>query len=330
MPVLRDIFIHLSENNVLNDATKKIGLKFGAEKVVGGIKVEDTIECIKDMNSQGMGVTFDNLGEFITDKSDALTEKSNIIDMIRAIDEHDLDAHASIKLSQIGLHIDYDFCLQNTREILTIADQVGMFVNIDMENFASYDLTIRLLDTVLEEFDNVGTVIQSYLFNAREDIIKYKDLRLRLVKGAYKEAPEVSFQNKKDIDAAYLRLIKTHLLAGSGFTSIATHDHNIIEETIDFIKENEIPEDQFEFQMLYGFRKDYQRHLVSRGYNTVVYVPFGNDWYAYFMRRLAERPQNINLVAKAVTKNKRVQTGAAVAAGAGALYAAYKLVKKQT
>lgn len=329
MPVLRDFFIHLSENKVLNEATKKIGLKFGADKVVGGIKVEDTLERIKDLNGQGMGVTFDNLGEFITEKSEALREKGNIIDMIKAIDEHGLDAHASIKLSQIGLHIDYDFCLQNVREILTVAKQADMFVNLDMENYASYGDTIRLLDTVREEFDNVGTVIQSYLFNSREDIIKYKDMRLRLVKGAYKEAPEVAFQSKKDIDAAYMRLIKTHLLEGSGYTSIATHDHNIIEETIDFIKENDIPEDSFEFQMLYGFRKDYQRNLVSRGYRTVVYLPFGKDWYAYFMRRLAERPQNINLVLKGVTKDKRIQTGAAVLAASGALLAAYKLVKNQ-
>lgn len=328
MPVLRDLFIHLSENKILNDTTKKIGLKFGADKVVGGIKVEDTIERIKDINNQGMSVTFDNLGEFITEKSDALWEKDNIIEMIKAIDENNVDAHASVKLSQIGLHIDYDFCLENTREILTVAKQAGMFVNIDMENYAAYDETIRLIDTVLEEFDNVGTVIQSYLFSSREDVIKYKDQRLRLVKGAYKEAPEVAFQDKRDIDAAYLRLIKTHLLEGNGFTSIATHDHNIIEETIDFIKENNIPNNQFEFQMLYGFRKDYQRNLVQRGYNTVVYVPFGYDWYAYFMRRLAERPQNINLVVKGITKDKRFQAGAAIAAGAAALIAAYQLFRK--
>lgn len=328
MPVLRDIFIHLSGNKLLNDTTKKIGLKFGADKVVGGIKVEDTIERIKDINSQGMSVTFDNLGEFITEKSDALWEKGNIIDMIKAVDEHNVDAHASVKLSQIGLHIDYDFCLENTREILTVANQTGMFVNIDMENYAAYDDTIHLIDTVLKEFDNVGTVIQSYLFSSREDIIKYKNQRLRLVKGAYKEVPEVAFQDKRDIDAAYLRLIKTHLLEGSGFTSIATHDHNIIEEAIDFIKENNIPNDQFEFQMLYGFRKDYQKNLVSRGYNTVVYVPFGYDWYAYFMRRLAERPQNINLVVKGITKDKRFQAGAAVVAGAGTLIAAYQFFKK--
>src|SRR5690625_3094184 len=197
MPVLRDFFIHLSENKALNEATKKIGLKFGADKVVGGIKVEDTLERIKDLNGQGMGVTFDNLGEFITEKSEALREKGNIIDMIKAIDEHGLDAHASIKLSQIGLHIDYDFCLQNVREILTVAKQADMFVNLDMENYASYGDTIRLLDTVREEFDNVGTVIQSYLFNSREDIIKYKDMSIRLVKGAYREASEVAFQGKK-------------------------------------------------------------------------------------------------------------------------------------
>ncbi|GAB3061583.1 proline dehydrogenase family protein [Salinicoccus sesuvii] len=328
MPLLRDIFIALSENDTLNDASKKVGLKFGASKVVAGITVEDTIERIKDINAQGMSVSFDNLGEFITEKTDALEEKNIILEMIQAIGDKGLDASASIKLTQIGLHIDYDFCLENIREIVQAAKMQDMFVNIDMENYASYGDTIRIVDTLNEEYDNVGTVLQSYLFTAKDDVYKYKDNRIRFVKGAYKESPQVALQEKEDIDKALELLIRLHLTNGSGFTSIATHDHNIIENVIEFIKENDIPNDRFEFQMLFGFRKELQRELVERGYNVCVYIPFGSDWYAYFMRRLAERPQNINLVLKSITKSPTFKTGATAAGTVVAGLALLKLFKK--
>ncbi|TVT29771.1 proline dehydrogenase [Salinicoccus cyprini] len=328
MPLLRDVFIALSQNDALNEASKKVGLKFGASKVVAGITVEDTIERIKDINAQGMSVSFDNLGEFVTERSDALKEKDLILEMIQAIGDNGVDASASIKLTQIGLHIDYDFCLLNIREIVEAAKAQDMFVNIDMENHDSYDDTIRIVDTLIEEFDNVGTVLQSYLFTAKDDVYKYKDNRIRFVKGAYKESPQVALQEKADIDKALELLIRLHLTNGSGFTSIATHDHNIIENIIEFIKENDIPNDQFEFQMLFGFRKDLQRELVDRGYNVCVYIPFGSDWYAYFMRRLAERPQNINLVVKSITKNPMFKTGAAAAGMIVAGLALAKVFKK--
>ncbi|MFB9859660.1 proline dehydrogenase family protein [Salinicoccus siamensis] len=323
MPLLRDVFIKLSENQVLNDATKKMGLRFGANKVVGGITVDDTIERIKDLNSQGMSVSFDNLGEFVTRRSDAIHEKDIILNMINAIGENGVDASASIKLSQIGLNIDYDFCIENITEIMDAAKKHNMFVNIDMENYASYEDTVRVIDHLMERYDNIGTVLQSYLFDAKNDVYKYKDRRIRLVKGAYKEAPAVALQEKEDIDKAFELLIRLHLTKGDGFTSIATHDHNIIEKSIDFIKENDIPNDRFEFQMLFGFRKELQKELVERGYNVCIYIPFGNDWYAYFMRRLAERPQNLNLIVKSVTKDPMFQTGVkavgALALGAVAL-----------
>ncbi|WP_342387262.1 proline dehydrogenase family protein [Salinicoccus bachuensis] len=324
MPLLRDVFIALSGNKVLNDASKKIGLKFGANKVVGGITVDETIERIKDINSQGMSVSFDNLGEFVTNKTDATKEKDLILKMIQAIGEEGVDASASVKLSQIGLNIDYDFCLDNVREIMDAAKTHDMFVNIDMENHAAYDDTIRIVDQLMEEYDNVGTVLQSYLFSAKDDVYKYKDKRIRFVKGAYKESPQVALQAKEDIDKALELLIRLHLTKGEGFTSIATHDHNIIEDIIEFIKENNIPNDRFEFQMLFGFRKELQRELVERGYSVCVYIPFGTDWYAYFMRRLAERPQNINLVVKSLTNDPKFKAGAAAAGAMTIGFAALK------
>ena len=330
MGVVRDLFIGLSENEILNDASKKMGLRFGAQKVVGGTGVDYTLVRFADLNNQGMSITFDNLGEFISDRKEAEKEKNNIIKMIKAVNEKDLTVHASVKLSQIGLNIDETFCYENIKEILDAAKEANMFVNLDMENYLSKGPSLTILDKLLEEYDNVGTVIQAYFYDAKKDVRKYKDIRTRLVKGAYKEPATIAYQSKTDIDQSYFEIIKTHLVEGNGFTSIATHDHNIIEKTIRFIETMGISKDEFEFQMLYGFRKDYQQDLVARGYNMCVYVPYGTDWYAYFMRRLAERPQNLNLVVKSFTSNDKVKYGAiaaAAVAGVALLAKAFKTKK---
>jgi proline dehydrogenase len=196
-----------------------------------------------------------------------------------------------------------------------------------MEDHGHLDPSFDILDELSKEYDNVGTVIQAYFFRAEEDIQKYKNYRLRIVKGAYKEPEELAYQDKKAIDANFIKLIEWHLLNGK-FTSIATHDHNIINHVKDFVKKNDIPNDKFEFQMLYGFRKELQLQLASEGYNFCTYVPFGKDWYGYFMRRLAERPQNLNLVAKQVF-NKKTNTVLGVAAGAFLLGRLTKKNKKK-
>ncbi|MDK6863814.1 MULTISPECIES: proline dehydrogenase family protein [Nosocomiicoccus] len=329
MAVLRDFFIGLSQIKPVNDATKKMGLRFGAQHVVGGTKTDDTVEKIRQLNQKGLSITVDNLGEFIEDRAQAEVEKNLILDMIDAIHRNQLDAHFSVKLTQLGLNLGDDFILQNMREIMEAAKKAdNMFVNIDMENYASKEKTFYVLDELLKDYDNVGTVLQAYLFDSMEDAEKYKDNRTRLVKGAYKEDPSIAYQSKNDIDNNYFELIKYHLTHGKGFTSIATHDHNIINRVIDFVEANDISHDSFEFQMLYGFRNDYQLELVEEGYNMTVYVPYGNDWYAYFMRRLAERPQNLNLLVKSVTTNKKFKVGAAAAAAVGAGLAVTKLFKK--
>lgn len=327
MGVVRDIFIGLSENKILNDASKQMGLRFGAQKVVGGTGVDDTLVCLTDINNQGMSVTFDNLGEFISDRSEADKEKNNIINMIKEIQKAGLDAHASVKLSQIGLNIDESFCYDNIKEILDAAKETNMFVNLDMENYLAKEASLNILDNLLKEYDNVGTVIQAYFYDAKKDVRKYKNNRVRLVKGAYKEPDTIAYQSKQDIDQSFFEIIKTHLVEGNGLTSIATHDHNIIEKTIRFIDTQNIPKEKFEFQMLYGFRKDYQQDLVARGYNVCVYVPYGTDWYAYFMRRLAERPQNLNLVVKSLGSNKKVKYGAIAAAAVASFAVARKVLK---
>lgn len=312
--VLRDFFIKLSENQFLNEAAQKYGLRLGAQSVVAGTNIPEVIASIKQLNAQGISCTVDNLGEFVFEEAEATKAKEEILAVIEAIHTEGVNAHISLKPSQLGLDIDIDFCYDNLREIVEKAAQYGIFVNFDMENYERLQVSFDMLEELSKTFDNVGTVIQAYFFRAKEDIEKFKDFRLRIVKGAYKEPETVAYQDKLEIDLNFIDLIEYHLLNGK-FTSIATHDHNIIAHVKRFVKEHNIPYDKFEFQMLYGFRKDMQVSLAQEGYNFCTYVPFGNDWYGYFMRRLAERPQNLNLVTKQVF-NKKTNTLLAVAAGA--------------
>jgi proline dehydrogenase len=324
--MLKDIFMGLSQNQFLNSAAKKYGLKLGAQSVVAGTNIDEVIKSIKELNAHGISCTVDNLGEFVFKEEEATEAKEQILKVIEAIHEHKVDAHISLKPTQIGLDIEYSFCLNNLREIVDRANNYGIFVNIDMEDTSHLQPTFDVLDDLSKEYDNVGTVIQAYLLRADEYLEKYKNYRIRIVKGAYKEPAEYAYQNKRDIDANYIKLIEWHLLNGK-FTSIATHDHMIINHVKEFVKRNNIPNGQYEFQMLYGFRKELQLKLANEGYNFCTYVPFGNDWYGYFMRRLAERPQNLNLVAKQVFNNK-TNTIIGVAAGAFLLGRLTKKAKK--
>ncbi|MFC4410572.1 proline dehydrogenase family protein [Chungangia koreensis] len=312
--VLRDFFIGLSQNELLNSAAKRYGLKLGAQSVVAGTNIPEVIESIRELNAHGISCTVDNLGEFVNSREEATEAKNQILELIDAIHESGVDAHISLKPSQLGLDIDREFCHDNLREIVARAYEYNMHINIDMEDYARLQPSFDLLEALSQDYNNVGTVIQAYFFRAEEDIKKFKDYRLRIVKGAYKEPAEVAYQDKADIDQNFIQLIEYHLLNGK-FTSIATHDHNVINHVKQFVKNNNIPNEKFEFQMLYGFRKDLQLELAREGYNFTTYVPFGNDWYGYFMRRLAERPQNLNLVVKQVF-NKKTNTMIGLAAGA--------------
>ena len=314
MPVLRDFFIALSENQTLNKAAQKYGLKLGAQSVVAGTTIPEVIESIKELNAQGVSCTVNNIGEFVHDLEEATKAKEHILETIEALHENGVDAHISIKPSQLGLEIDFDFCYDNVMEIVGKANEYGIFVNLDQETYELLQPTYDLMDQVAHTYDNIGTVIQAYFFNAKEKTERYKDFRLRLVKGAYKESANVAYQDKIDIDLNFIELIEYHLLNGK-FTSIATHDHNVVNHVKQFVEDHGIPKDKFEFQMLYGFRKDLQEQLTAEGYQFCTYVPFGTDWYGYFMRRLAERPQNINLVTKQVF-NKKTNTVIGLAAAA--------------
>ncbi|MGY0692003.1 proline dehydrogenase family protein [Virgibacillus sp. FSP13] len=312
--MLKDLFIGMSQNKILNALAQKYGFKLGAQSVVAGTNIKEMIESVKELNAQGISATIDNLGEFVSDKQEALAAKEQIIEVIEAIHDNRVDAHISLKATQLGLDIDYNFCLANLKEIVTKANELNIFINLDMEDYGHLQPSFDLLNELSKDYSNIGTVIQSYFYQSEENIQKYKDYRLRIVKGAYKEPEEVAYQDKKDIDENFIKLIESHLLHGK-FTSIATHDHHIINHVKEFVNEHNIAKDKFEFQMLYGFRKDLQFELAKEGYNFCTYVPFGTDWYGYFMRRLAERPQNMNLMVKQVF-NKKTNTMIGIGTGA--------------
>ena len=320
----RDFFINLSENKLVNSAAKRWGLKLGAERVVAGYTIEEMIETIKELNNKGISCTIDNLGEFVFEKSEAIEAKNQILQVIEAISTHQVDAHVSLKPSQLGLDIAYDFTYANLEEIAQLANKYDIFINIDMEGHNHLQPSFDLLTDLHKKYKNIGTVIQAYFYRAEEDLARLTDYRLRIVKGAYKEAPEVAFQEKEQIDANYIKLVEWNLLNGH-YTSIGTHDHHIINHIKNFVSENNISKDKFEFQMLYGFREDLLISLRQEGYACTSYVPFGKDWFGYFMRRLAERPQNINLLIKQVF-NKRTNT--IIGLGIGTLVLA-KLIKNK-
>lgn len=299
MGLTRNFFMALSKNQALNSGAKKWGLKLGASKMVAGTDIDSMMKSVKELNAEGISATIDNLGEFVYSREEAMAAKNNILDTLEAIQKHGVSAHMSVKLTQVGLDVDYGFCLENMQEIVAAAANYAIFINIDMEDYSHLQQTLDILEVLAKEYDNVGTVIQAYLFRSEKDLESLRDVRLRLVKGAYKEIAEVSFQSAGDIDSNYLKLIKIRLQQPA-FTSIATHDHVIINEVKRFVKENNIPLSRFEFQMLYGFRSELQRELAQEGFNFTTYVPFGEDWYGYYMRRLAERPQNLNLALKSL------------------------------
>lgn len=265
MPIVKNFFIGLSNNPLLNKTAKEIGPMLGANKVVAGNTITALVDTIERLNNKGITVTVDCLGEFVLTEGEAIQAKDQIIEVMYAIYNHNLDGHMSIKLSQLGSEFDIDLAYRNLREILLKANQFdNMHINIDTEKYDSlFDIT-QVLDRLKGEFKNVGTVIQAYLYKADALIDKYPELRLRMVKGAYKESDTIAYQTKEEIDKNYIRLMEKRLLNSKNVTSIATHDDEIIRHMKQFIKDNNIERSQYEFQMLYGFRTDLAEKLLVK------------------------------------------------------------------
>ncbi|HLZ52156.1 MAG TPA: proline dehydrogenase family protein [Candidatus Acidoferrum sp.] len=275
-----------------NGTTRRMARRF-----VAGETLDEAVEAARVCNSAGMLVSLDYLGENCSTISDAQRARDAYLGIYERIAQEKLHANVSCKLSQLGLDVNVDFCQGLVRSIAERAAAFENFLRIDMEGSAYTQRTIDLVKRVRSSTPAVGTVIQSYLYRSETDI---QDLltygcRIRLCKGAYKESSDVAYPNKKDVDFNYIRLMK--LLLPSGFYhAIATHDPRMIAETIRWAAARQISKDDFEFQMLYGVRTDLQRRLVKDGYRLRVYIPYGNEWFPYFMRRLAERPANLGFM----------------------------------
>jgi proline dehydrogenase len=301
--VMRDFFLFLSKNQTLTKIAKKYGLRFGASRFVAGETIDLAVQKIKDLNERGLAVTIDYLGEFVDNERETNEMADKSIEAIKVIGREKLNAQLSLKMTSLGLDISDELVLGNMHRILERAKENGVFVTIDMEDYSRCQKTIEIFKQLKLEYNHVGTVIQAYLYRTEKDIAdlnKYHP-NLRLVKGAYKESPEVAFPEKKEVDEHFKKIIKQHLLNGN-YTAVATHDDAMIEYTKQLVKEHGISNDQFEFQMLYGIRPERQDQLVKEGYKMRVYVPYGTDWYGYFMRRLAERPANVVFVLKSIFK----------------------------
>ncbi|SES36419.1 proline dehydrogenase family protein [Salipaludibacillus aurantiacus] len=295
--ITRNFFLFLSQNKFVKTKATKWGPKLGAKSVIAGETIDEAMKTVRKLNERGLTCTVDHLGEFVYNREEAIESAEYCIRTLDAIAETGVDCNLSLKLTQLGLDVDRNLCRDNMMRILETAEKHGNFVRIDMEDYSHLDATLELLHELRRRFDNVGTAIQAYLYRADKDLRELKGTNIRLIKGAYKESPEVAYQKQAEVDRNYFNIIKTHLLNGS-YAAIATHDHQIIDQVKAFAKENGISKDQFEFQMLYGFRSELQNEIAKEGYKMRVYVPFGEDWYGYFMRRLAERPQNVTFAIK--------------------------------
>ena len=284
-----------------------------ANRFVAGETLDTALAAVARLNSRGITASLDLLGESVHNEAEARAAGGAYVTMLDRIKERKLDANVSVKLTAMGLDISEDLCVATMHRVLQRARDYGTFVRIDME---SSEYTQRTLDLFEQRLypayrDHVGIVLQSYLYRTFADVERAIQLkaRVRLCKGAYKEPETVAYPAKKDVDSNYIRSMH-ELMSKGNYPGLATHDEAIIREAKRFAKEKNIPADRYEFQMLYGVRRDLQDRLVREGYRMRVYVPFGTQWYPYLMRRLAERPANVafitgNVVKEMVGKRRR-------------------------
>lgn len=296
--LLRSIFLSLGKSRTAGKLARQYGLKLGATRFVAGVEIADAIEAVRRLNDQGKLATLDHLGEFVGSKAEAEHAAAMCLATLDAIASAGVRCNLSLKLTSLGLDADPGLCERSMRQIVQKAGEYDNFVRIDMEDYSHCQPALDLYRKLRTDYPHVGIVIQAYLRRARRDVTELgaEGANLRLVKGAYKEPEEVAFPDKSEVDRSFNELIQMHL--ANGYTAVATHDRNIIEATKRWVKEHGVPHDRFEFQMLYGISEELQNELVREGYTVRVYVPFGEDWFGYFMRRLAERPANVWFVLK--------------------------------
>jgi proline dehydrogenase len=302
--MMRSILLWLSRNKTVRGWLTSWGFaRRAARRFVAGETIEEAIMAIRELSALGITATLDHLGENVETADDATRATEDYLKALDAIGASGVQSHVSVKLTALGLDLGDKLCYANVKRILAKAKEIGTLVTIDMESTEYTDRTLMLFRDLRREFNNVGIVIQAYLYRSEADITALckEGTHVRLCKGAYKEPPVHAFPKKADVDASYVRLTKMLLSpearANKTFGAIATHDIKMIAATRQYSQDQLVPRDEFEFQMLHGIRRDLQKELAADGYGMRVYVPYGTEWYPYFMRRLAERPANIWFIA---------------------------------
>ena len=293
---------------------KKLATRFAmrspngfVHRFVPGETVEDAIRAARILEAHGLTETFDHLGESVTTLAEAVAATSDYLGVARAIVEAGVERNISLKLTQLGLDVDRASAVDHLRKILELAEPAGFFVRIDMESSRYTAVTLEIFETLWAHgYRQIGVVLQSDLYRSEEDLRRINALgaRIRLVKGAYREPKSVAYQKKADVDAAYARMMQV-LITDGHYPAIATHDPAMIDLARRWASEHGITPARFEFQMLYGIRRDLQAMLVESGYRVRVYIPFGRDWFPYFMRRLGEHPANVAFVLRGIAGEHR-------------------------
>lgn len=297
---MRALLLYLARSEGFKNLMLKVGMfRRLAWRFVAGETLADAVRVVKEANRQAVRGTLDLLGENTLSLDDARGATREIIGILDRIRSEHIDCNVSVKLTQLGLDLDILQCLGNLSSIVAHARQVGIFVRVDMEDSSYTDKTLDVVRRVYAEMDNIGTVLQACLYRSENDarVLIQEGIRIRLCKGAYLEPDTVAFRKKSDTDASFVRIMK--LLLDSGlYHAIATHDEAMIAATREYAESRRIPRERFEFQMLYGIRRDLQQQLARDGYNVRIYIPYGSRWYPYLMRRLAERPANVLFLAR--------------------------------
>jgi len=303
------LFHSLAQVPTLQWLASRYGMAPGsgfARRFIAGETIGEAVAAVGDLRDKGLLLTLDYLGESVSTVEDASAAAADYVQIISAIVASGVERNISLKLTQLGLDVDRATAIDNMRRILEPADANGFFVRIDMENSPYTDATLGILETLWQQgHRQIGTVIQSYLKRSEADIRRLNQIgaRVRLVKGAYKEPKSAAYQNKSEVDAGFIELMQLLLDEGT-YPAIATHDPVMIEQTKSYVKSKGYSNDRFEFQMLYGIRRDLQTSLLNEGYRVRVYVPFGKQWYPYFMRRLGERPANVGFILKSLFREE--------------------------
>jgi len=305
----KSVFFALSRSAFLKQLASRYGMAHEhsfARRFIAGETVDEAIPAARALQARGLHLTLDYLGESVRTMDEATAATNEYLRLIEVIVASGIERNISLKLTQLGVDIDRATCVDNLRRILEPGQRHGFFVRMDMENSPYTDLTLEVFETLWQQqYRNIGLALQAALRRTEADVRRMNELgaRVRLVKGAYKEPASVAWQQKSEVDEAFVRLM--HLLLDEGtYPAVATHDEPLLAAAREYASKRGIASDRFEFQMLYGIRRDLQASLVAAGYRMRVYVPFGRQWFPYFMRRLGERPANVGFVVRAILSER--------------------------